>query len=58
MIDYVEGLLKMEQLLRELKRALVANDPMTARDLCAQIVTETRLVDKQIVVQFPKETGH
>lgn len=58
MIDYVEGLLKMEQLLRELKRALIANDPMTARDLCAQIVAETRLVDKQIVVQFPKETGH
>ena len=58
MIDYVEGLLKMEQLLRELQRALLANNPMAARDLCAQIVAETRLVDKQIVVQFPKETGH
>ena len=58
MIDYVEGLLKMEQLLRELKRALIVNEPMAARDLCAQIVAETRLVDKQIVVQFPKETGH
>lgn len=58
MVDYAEGVLELRRLIEALHRSLLEKDVVTARDVCAQIVAEARLVDKQIVVQFPKETGH
>ena len=58
MVDYSEGILTLKKLVNDLHRVLLERDPMAARDVCAQIVAEARLIDKQIVVQFPKETGH
>lgn len=58
MVDYSEGILNLKKLVDKLHRALLERDPMAARDMCAQIVAEARLVDKQVVLQFPKETGH
>lgn len=58
MVDYSEGILTLKELVDSLHRMLLERDPMGARDVCAQIVAEARLVDKQIVVQFPQETGH
>ena len=58
MVDYSEGLLALKGLVDSLHRSLLERDPASARDICAQIVAEARLVDKQIVIQFPKETGH
>jgi hypothetical protein len=58
MVDYSEGILTLKRLVDGLHHVLLERDPMAARDMCAQIVTEARLIDKQIVVQFPKETGH
>lgn len=58
MVDYSEGILTLKKLVDSLHRVLLERDPMAARDMCAQIVAEARLVDKQIVLQFPKETGH
>lgn len=58
MVDYSEGILTLKGLVDSLHRMLLERDPMGARDVCAQIVAEARLVDKQIVVQFPQETGH
>lgn len=58
MVDYSEGILNLKKLVDSLHRTLLERDPMAARDMCAQIVAEARLVDKQVVLQFPKETGH
>jgi hypothetical protein len=58
MVDYSEGILNLKKLVDSLHRVLLERDPMGARDMCAQIVAEARLVDKQVVLQFPKETGH
>lgn len=58
MVDYSEGVLELRRLIDVLHRSLLERDPASARDICAQIVAEARLVDKQIVIQFPKETGH
>jgi hypothetical protein len=58
MIDYSEGILNLKRLLADLEEALRDNRVMEARDLCAQITTESRLVYQQLAIQFLKETNH
>jgi hypothetical protein len=57
MIDYSEGCTSLTIKVKNLYDALLNKRFSEARDLCAEISTEARLIDKQIVIQFPDETG-
>lgn len=57
MIDYSEGCHSLSVKSKALYEALLNKRYTEARDLCAEISTEARLIDKQIVIQFPEETG-
>jgi len=58
MIDYSEGCTTLLQKTKQLYDLLLNKQFKEARVLCAEISTEARLIDKQIVIQYPEETGH
>lgn len=58
MIDYSEGCTTLLSKVKQLYDDLLNQRFKEARILCAEISTEARLIDKQIVIQFPEETGH
>lgn len=51
MVDYSEGYLNLKQIVDEIWEAMMANDPIRARDLCAAVVVEARLLRHQIGIQ-------
>lgn len=53
MIDYIEGWINLNRMTKDLHEALLKKDVATAKELCTQIITETRLINQQIKLQFP-----
>jgi len=58
MVDYSEGCIALQEKSKQLYDLLLNKEFSKARILCAEISTEARLIDKQIVIQYPEETGH
>lgn len=54
MIDYIEGVLRMEKLLKRLHDELLNKKYQEARETCQQMSTEARLVYHQIQIQSDK----
>lgn len=52
MIDYSEGCHNLSVKSKALYEALLNKRYTEARDLCAQISAEARLIDKHIVIQY------
>lgn len=58
MIDYSEGITALSNKCKQLYDAVLHHRFSEARILCAEISTEARLINQQIVIQHPEETGH
>ncbi len=54
MIDYIEGVLRLEKMVKKLHEQLLHNQYINARETCSQITTEARLVYHQIRIQSPE----
>jgi len=52
MIDYIEGWIKLDKMVKELHETLLKKDATTSKELCHQISAEARLVHQQIKLQF------
>lgn len=58
MTDYIEGVLDMERMFKDLRSCLLKRDYMEARRVISQLRYMSYQVDDQIVKQYPVETGH
>lgn len=54
MIDYIEGVLKIEKMVKQLHEQLLHKQFLDARETCSKITTEARLVYHQIRIQNPE----
>lgn len=55
MIDYIEGVLKLEKMVKQLHEQLLHKQFLDARETCSKITTESRLVYHQIRIQSPND---
>lgn len=51
MIDHIEGWLRMDRAVRELHEATLKKDYARARELCAELASDARLVAHQISIE-------
>lgn len=51
MIDHIEGWLRMDRAVRELHEATLKKDYARARELCAEIASDARLVAHQLSIE-------
>lgn len=54
MIDYIEGVLTINKLMKELHSALLEQNYKEAKELCLKVNVESRLLHQQIRVQAPE----
>jgi len=52
MVDYIESVIKINHMLKDLQNALLAKDAITAKEICQHMIVETRLLHQQIRIQF------
>ena len=51
MIDYIEGVIRMNQMMKQLHEQLLAKQYVNAKETCQKITAESRLVFNQIKIQ-------
>jgi hypothetical protein len=55
MIDWSEGQLKLNSLVKNLYAKLLERDPEAAKEICNEIIAEARLVRAKITVEQTEE---
>jgi hypothetical protein len=54
MIDYIEGVLTINKLMKELHAALLEQKYTEAKELCLEVNVQSRLLHQQIRIQTPE----
>jgi hypothetical protein len=55
MIDYIEGVLTINKLMKDLHAALLAHQYEKAKELCLEVNVQSRLLHQQIRIQTPEQ---
>lgn len=58
MIDHIEGWLRLTRAVRDLHEATTEKDYARARELCAEIASDARLVAHQLSIEEDRDGTH